>query len=201
MDTKQCKHCKEQIAKNAKRCPKCGGKLGMPGWAKALIVVAIIFFCLVGCVSSCTKGVSDAVNETFGGYDDQNGKKSFNVSEVFQSKHMKVKFDSCDLNFTNYSEYASLKEGYKVVKFQFTAENIGGDNQMFDYTDFTCYADSEKMQQFYSAEDAGLDSGGNVSAGKKITIPVYCEVPATASKVTVEYKPMLADNNYEFIAE
>ena len=27
---KTCKHCNEQIAKNAKRCPKCGGKLGLP---------------------------------------------------------------------------------------------------------------------------------------------------------------------------
>ena len=39
---KQCKHCNEQVAKSAKVCPKCGGKLGMPLWAKILIVIVII---------------------------------------------------------------------------------------------------------------------------------------------------------------
>ena len=29
MKTKKCKHCQEEIAKSAKRCPKCGGKLIM----------------------------------------------------------------------------------------------------------------------------------------------------------------------------
>ena len=41
-NTKICKHCKEQIAKGAKRCPKCGGKLGMPKWIIAIIVIVII---------------------------------------------------------------------------------------------------------------------------------------------------------------
>ena len=27
MKTKKCKHCQEEIAKSAKRCPKCGGKV------------------------------------------------------------------------------------------------------------------------------------------------------------------------------
>ena len=27
MKTKKCKHCQEEIAKSAKRCPKCGGIL------------------------------------------------------------------------------------------------------------------------------------------------------------------------------
>ena len=46
-NTKVCKHCKEQIAKGAKRCPKCGGKLGMPGWAKALIIVVQILLMML----------------------------------------------------------------------------------------------------------------------------------------------------------
>ena len=43
MKTKKCKHCKEEIAKDAKRCPKCGGKQGMPGWTKAIIIIIIEF--------------------------------------------------------------------------------------------------------------------------------------------------------------
>ncbi len=200
MNTKKCRHCQEEIAKKAKRCPKCGGKLGMPGWAKALIIVVIIFGCIVGCVNSCSNAVNDAVKETFGGYDDQNGKTSFKVGEIYKSKYMKITFDSSNLNFKNYSKYADIKSGYKIVQFKFTAENIGEENQTFDYTDFDCYADDQTMQQFYSTDDSGLDSGGTISKGKKVTVPIYCEVPKNSKKITVEFKPILADKTYEFIA-
>ena len=43
-NVKICKHCKEEIAADAKRCPKCGGKFGLPGWLKVLI---ILFFVLL----------------------------------------------------------------------------------------------------------------------------------------------------------
>ena len=197
---KICKHCKEEIAKDAKKCPKCGGKQGLPGIVKVLIIVVIVIVCIVGCMSSCAKGVDEAVKEVSSGYDDQSGKTSFAVGEVFESKHLKIKFDSSNLNFNNYSEYATVKDGYKIVEFKFTAENVGEDDESFSYTDFNCYADGEKRQQFYSVEDSGLDSGGTISKGKISSVPVYCEVPKDASKVTVEYKPLLADKNYEFIA-
>ena len=200
-NTKVCKHCKEEIAKDAKRCPKCGGKLGIPGWVKAIIIIVIVFACVIGCVSSCTNEVDKAVKESFGGYDDQSGKTSFNVGETFESKHLKIKFDSSNLDFKNYSEYSDLKDGYKVVEFKFTAENIGEEDDEFSYTDFNCYADGQKMQQFYGAEDSGLDSGGTISKGKKSSVPVYCEVPRSASKVSVEYKPKKKKKNYEFIAQ
>ncbi len=196
-NTKICKHCKEKIAKSAKRCPKCGGKLEIPGWAKALIIITIIFVCIIGCVNSC----SNAVDEEFGGYDDQKGTLSFKVGETFESKHLKIKFDSVNLNFTGYNEYSTIKQGYKIVQFKFTAENIGEEEQTFDYTDFNCYADDKAMQQFYGAEDSGLDSGGTISHGKKASTSLYCEVPKDASSITAEFKPILADNNYMFIAK
>lgn len=197
MEKKQCKKCKEEINKKAKKCPKCGANQGMPLWAKLLIIIGIIIACVVGCVNGC----SNAVDEAFGGYDDQKGKKEFNVGETFESKYLKVKFDSSNSNFTNYNEYSTVKDGFKVVQFTFTAENVGEENQTFDYTDFNCYADDKTMQQFYGTDDSGFESGGTISKGKKVTTSVYCEVPKNSSKVTVEFKPMLADNNYTFIAQ
>ena len=56
------------------------------------------------------------------------------------------------------------------------------------------------MQQFYGAEDAGLDSGGKISSSKKITVPVYCEVPTSSTKIIAEYDvSWLDNNNIEFI--
>ena len=57
---KKCKHCNEEIAKSAKVCPKCGGKQGMSGWLKAVIIIVVIFVCVIGCVSA----FSNAVKET-----------------------------------------------------------------------------------------------------------------------------------------
>lgn len=149
METKKCKHCKEDIAKSAKRCPKCGGKLGIPAWIKAIIIL-VIMFCIVSCVNSC----STAVEESFSGYDDKNNKTSFVVGETFESSYLKVTLKSTNKDFKNYSKYATIKDGYKVVEFVFNAVNIGNENQTFDYTDFDCYADGKAMKQFYSVEDS-----------------------------------------------
>ena len=178
-----------------------GKSKGMPGWLKVIIVIIVILICLVGCMSSCGKAVDDAVKETVGAYEDQNGKKSFKVGETFENKYLKIKYESSNLDFKDYNKYATVKDDYKVVEFKFVAENISDENQSFSYVDFDCYADNQKMQQFYLTDDSGVDSGGTISKGKKSNVPIYCEVPKDSEKVTVEYKPLLADNNYEFIAE
>ena len=43
-ETKTCKKCMEEINKKAKRCPKCGANLGMPGWVKFLIIHVSILY-------------------------------------------------------------------------------------------------------------------------------------------------------------
>lgn len=194
METKKCKYCQEEIAKKAKRCPKCGGKFGIPIIIKILIVIAIIFICVVGCMASCSKSVSDE----FSKYDDNNGKTTFSVGEIFESKHMKITFKSFNPNFLNYNEYLGPADGNKVVEFSFYAENIGDEDEDFSYWSFNCYADSVAKNQFYLAEDQELFN--SFSAGKSADLKVYCEVPKDSLKVSVEYKPVLAEKNYEFIA-
>lgn len=198
MKTKKCKYCGEEIAKNAKRCPKCGGKLGMPTIVKIIIIFVIIIVCLVACVNSCSK----AVDESFKAYDDQKGTTTFKVGETFESKYIKMKFVSSNLNFKKYDEYATIKDGYKVVQFVFDAERIDDedDDYYLDYTDFDCYADDKDMDQFYSVEGAGLDTELVLSKGKKGTLAIYCEVPKNSKKVIVEYKHMWGNKKHEFVA-
>jgi uncharacterized protein YgiM (DUF1202 family) len=76
----------EEINKKAKRCPKCGANLGIPGFIKVLIVLAIIFGLCVSCMSSCTDAVNDSIEETENEYKDINGKTSFKVGESFENK-------------------------------------------------------------------------------------------------------------------
>lgn len=197
-ETKTCKKCMEEINKKAKRCPKCGANLGIPGFVKFLIIMAVIFFMCISCMASCANSVGDAIDEsikeTENSYKDVNGKESFNIGETFENKYIKVKLDSVNTDFKNYSQYSKPDAGFKVVQFVFTAVNIGDDDQYFDYTDFDCYADDTSVKQFYGADDAGLFSGGNISKGKKVTMPVYCEVPVDSEKVIVEYDASWIEN-------
>lgn len=53
MKTKKCKYCGEEVAKNAKRCPKCGGKLAVNP-----IVAIILFLILVPIVYNVAMKIS-----------------------------------------------------------------------------------------------------------------------------------------------
>ena len=205
MKTKKCKFCNEEIAKNAKKCPKCGGRLGLPGWAKFLIVIAIIFFCIVGCVGSCTKGVSDAVNETNDSYKDKNGKTSFKLNESFENKHEKITMTEVNTNFTNYSEYLEPASGNKYVMVKFEVENINPeDDELYVSTlNFNADADGVAVDIAYVGNDQYKDLSATLGKGKKAIGYVFYEVPANAQKITVTYNPdFWADGNaIEFIVQ
>ena len=189
MKTKKCKYCQGEIAKNAKKCPNCGGKLGMPGWAKVLIVLVIIFVCIVGCVNSCSNAVDDAVKETTNSYNDINGKTSFKVNESFQNKYEKITMTEVNTNFTDYSEYLDPKDGNKVVMLKFEVENINDKNDELYVSSlsFNAYADGIAAESFYSGNDKYNDLSATVGKGKKAIGYVFYEVPKDAQKITVEY--------------
>lgn len=211
METKKCKQCQKDINKDLRVCPKCGVKQPEPVWAIALVVLFAIG-ALYGLSTNgednqvpnsqkeSSKAETSSIKEETKKPAPPEEKKTFKVGEQLETQGLKITFDSSNLNFTNYSRYASVKEGNKIVEFKFTAENIGERDRSFNYYDFNCYADDQKMQQFYSTDDSGLDSGGTISSGKRASVPVYCEVPSNASKITVEYSPLLSNNHYEFLA-
>ena len=189
MKTKKCKHCQEEIAKNAKICPKCGCKLGMPGWAKALIIVVIILFCIVGCVNSCSNSVNDAVEETKDSYKDINGKTSFKENETFQNKYEKITMTEVETNFKDYSEYTKPKSGNKVVMLKFEVENINDENDELYVSSmsFNAFADGVAAETFYAGNDKYNDLSATLGKGKKAVGYLFYEVPKKADKITVEY--------------
>ncbi len=203
---KQCKKCGELLPNTAKHCTKCGAKQGgIPTIVKVLIIIFVVLGCLFGCVAACTAGlgkaVNDAIDEVEKSYDDKNGKTEFNVGETFENKSLKVQFISSNSNFTNYSQYATVKSGFKVVQYTFKATNVGDDQTMFDYTDFNCYSGDTKREQFYSVEGAGLDTGGSIDAGKSLELSIYCEVEKDSVDNHVMYSPFLSDTKIKFNLE
>ena len=59
---KQCKKCKEQINKKAKKCPRCGANQGMSAWALLIIIVVaiVVIVNLLG-KSDISEGISNAI--------------------------------------------------------------------------------------------------------------------------------------------
>jgi len=203
MKTKKCKHCQEEIAKSAKRCPKCGGKLGMPVFIKAIIIVVIIFVCIVGCVNSCSKAVDESIKETSDSYADINGKTSFSINETFQSTRTKITMTEVNLDFKDYSEYSEPTSGYKVIMAKYEIENIDekSDEQYISSSDFNAYADGNAVESFYGAKDTYKDLTATLGKGKKVSGYVFYEVPLNATKITIEYNAnfWVDGNTIEFV--
>ena len=189
MNTKKCKHCKEEIAKSAKRCPKCGGKLGMPAWAIVLIIIFVIIVLLAGCVNGCSNAVDDALKETSNTYKDINGKTSFKVNETFQNKYEKITMTEVNTNFKGYSSYMGPSSGNKVVMLKFEVENINDENDELYVSSlsFNAYADGVAAKEFYGADDKYTDLSATVGKGKKAVGYIFYEVPTESKKITVEY--------------
>ena len=186
---KKCKHCHEEIAKSAKICPKCGAKLGIPGWAKALIIVVIIICCIVGCVNGCSNAVNEAVEDTKNSYKDINGKTSFKVNETFQNKYEKITMTEVNTNVTDYSEYLGPKDGNKIIALKFEVENINEENDELYVSSlsFNAYADGVAAKSYDFGSDKYKDLSATVGKGKKAVGYVLFEVPINAQKITVEY--------------
>lgn len=200
MNTKICKYCKEEIAKKAKRCPKCGGKFGMPGWAIVLIVVAIIIFL----IAACTNGLSNSIKEVKNSYNDINGKTSFNINESFQNKYEKITMTEINLNFTDYNEYLGPKEGNKFIAVKFEVENIGdGDEIYVSSLSFSAYADGVAAEQYIYAYDKYSDVTATVGKGKKTIGYVLYQVPINSEKIVIEYNAdfWIDGNTIEFIVK
>lgn len=189
MKTKKCKHCQAEIAKNAKSCPKCGGKLGIPGWAKILIIVVIIFSCIIGCVNSCSNSVNKAVEDTKNSYKDINGKTSFKVNESFQNKYEKITMTEVNTNVTDYNEYLGPKDGNKIIALKFEVENVSSDNDELYVSSlgFHAYADGVAANLYVYGSDNYKDLSATVGKGKKTVGYILYEVPKNAQKITIEY--------------
>ena len=184
-DVKICKHCKEEISKGAKRCPKCGGKLGLPGWIKGLIVIIIIFFC----VGSCGKAVEDAVEETKNEFKDKNGKTSFKLNESFENKYEKITMTEVNTDFKDYSEYFKPANGNKYVMVKFEVENINSENDevYVSNSEYNAFADDEAVDSAYVGNDKYKDLTATVSKGKKTVGYIFYEVPNDSKKIIVDY--------------
>lgn len=126
---------------------------------------------------------------------------SIKVGSSVSDNSVKITYKSCNSNFKDYSQYADVKSGYKVIQAIFDFENISSSDIYLE--GFDCYADGVKCESFYYVDDYSDPILTSISAGRKLTdATVYYEVPADAETIELEYQAnMWSDDKYIFIVE
>lgn len=171
-------------------------------WFWVLIVIALIIIAGIGgnndntTVSTPSSTTSSQTNQS-----DTNSKeqKQVNVGEEVSTSNMKITYMSIG-DYTQYNSYSAPKSGNKIIRAEFSFENISNSDIYLDNID--CYADGEKCEAYYSAEDYKSPTLESLSSGKKVKAIVYYEVPENAESVILEYDTnMWTNNKIEFIAK
>lgn len=201
MAMKICKECGSEVSSKGV-CPKCGKdqrNFFVKHKVVTFILVVFVLGVLFGTSSNDNAPKTTLNNETNGGTTTTTTKE-YSVGEIYEDNYIAIKYVSLDENFTGYSRYASVKDGYKVIRAEFEFENLStSDNYVSSY-DFDCYADGYDCESFYSADDYGFSA--TLSTGKKTKGAVYFEVPKDATSIVLEYELNIwTDKRIEFIVK
>ena len=189
MGIKRCKECGEEVSSSAKACPKCG-KDQRNFFKKhpiiSVIGIVIILGVILGAGGSSQSEPKNTLNNGTNTDNTQTPVKTeFVVGEIYEDESIAIKFVSKNNNFTNYSKYADVKKGYKVIEAVFEVENVGVSDLFVSTLDFECYADGYACNEFYYVDET---LSATLSAGKKTKGKIYFEVPKDAKEVYLEYE-------------
>lgn len=191
---KKCKYCGTEMDESAKICPNCKKRQSVS--VVKIILIVLLVLVIIGAIGGSSSDDTNSENNNNSSNtqveDNSNSevqpeeKTEYNVGETFSDNNVKVIYQSLNDNFTGYSQYASIKDGCKVIAATFEFENVSSTDQFVSYASFNCYADGYDCESFYSADDSIFSA--NLSSGKKTTGTVYFQVPVDASDITIEYE-------------
>ena len=191
--TKICKHCKTEIAYDAKVCPQCRKKQGGGIVKKILIALGVIvIISIVFGGGEDENKPSDSNPQSVGSVENENSENEtpevvdneFSVGEIVETSYLRITYLSAE-EYTSDNEFIQPKDGNVYYRMGFEFENISDSDEYISSWDFTCYADDYDMEQTYFDE---MDLDATLSPGKKTKGYVYFEVPADSEKITLEYE-------------
>ena len=156
-----------------------------------LAVIAVVIIALIALMSGGndddSKTISDSDTAASQSADETTAaptEKKVNAGQEVTLEKMKVKFISCDADYKDYDEYSEPKSGNKIVRAEFEFENTSDTD--ISLSNFDCYADNKKCEEYYGADDYASPALESVSAGRTLTSIVYFEVPENAKTVELE---------------
>ena len=164
-------------------------------WFWVIIIVVLV---------AITSGSGDNTTVTSGNgtgtpQQNQSTNKTANVGDVVTTDEVKISYKSCK-EYTKYNSYSKPASGNKVMRLEFEFENISNSDVYLE--GFECYADGEKCEAYYYADDYKSPVLESLSKGKKVKAILYYEVPKSAKEVVLEYETdYWSDEKVEFIVK
>lgn len=155
-------------------------------WFWAIIVVLVIGIAGAGSSSNnSTPTSSPSTPERDNSSQQQDENRVVNVGGEISTSDTKITFVSAN-DYTDYESYSAPEDGNKVIRAEFTFENIS--NSDIYLSNIDCYADGEKCDEYYYASDYKSPTLESLSSGKRVQAVVYYEVPTNAQSIILEYE-------------
>lgn len=190
----KCKSCGNEIASNAKTCPKCGAKNSKPFYKKIWfwVLVVIIIAAIGGSGSNKPKLVSE--DKSVVTKEEKSSKEEvFNIGDTIELGKFKITVN--EVKTTNGSDFIKPQEGNEFLYVDATVENISDKEQtvssvlMFKVVD----KDGRAMKQTI-VENANGQLDGTIGPGRKMTGEYVVEVPKDATGLELQFDSSLAGN-------
>lgn len=209
----KCKVCGENIAKDAKICPKCGAKIKK---SKGFLIGAVIFFIIIIIAVSSNNNEPKKINSESQSSEqavsdsnslvnqNENDKNVFYVGESAELNNIIVSMK--DVTESSGSTYNKPADGNVFVICEFEiANNSDKDINISSMLSFDAYCDDYACT---SSIAALLEKGnknqldGSVAAGKKFNGVVGYEVPSEWKNIEIHFTPDFWSNkDFIFVAE
>lgn len=188
--TKICKHCKSEIAADAKICPRCRKKQGMAIWKIvliAIVVVAIISVVFGGGSSDEPSSSGESKTTTTKKEDKKETKKEFSQGEIVNFKG--VEYSVTDVKKTTGEDYDNAKDGYEYVIVTVKIENKS--DKKISYNPYDWKMENSKGQEEDNAftivdSDTSLNSG-DLNPGGVVEGTIAYEEPQGDTGLKLNY--------------
>ena len=188
--TKICKHCKSEIAADAKICPHCRKKQGMAIWKIVLIavvVIAIISVVFGGGSSDEPSSSGESKTKTTKKEDKKETKKEFSQGEIVNFKG--VEYSITNVKKTTGEDYDNAKDGYEYVIVTIKIENKS--DKKISYNPYDWKMENSKGQEEDNAftivdSDTSLNSG-DLNPGGVVEGTIAYEEPQGDAGLKLNY--------------
>ena len=206
-ETKLCKHCKSEIAKDAKVCPNCRKKQsGVLKWVGIVLIVLFIIGSLGSDDDESSSSVKDVTNQNVSNQQvsteenkevesevnsqvvETETKEYFVAGEAFEVNGLVITINEINADFTDYEDqygWYTPEEGTKYIMASFTYQNNDDTDAYVSIYDFDCYADGTLCEQTYHF--SGDFINGNISSGRNVSFATHYVVPVDANEIELEY--------------
>lgn len=188
--TKICKHCKSEIAADAKVCPQCRKKQGIAIWKIiliAIVVIALISIVFGGGSDDEPSSSGDSKTTTTKKEEKKETKKEFSQGEIVNFKN--VEYSITNVNKTTGEDYDNAKDGYEYVIVTVKIENKSDKKVSYNPYDWKMEnSNGQEEDSAFTIVDSDTElSSGDLNPGGVVEGTIAYEEPQGDTGLKLNY--------------